>query len=97
MWERHRGGSGEDSTMARRVQGGLDDGTGSGEVDDDTGSREIFGGKFWQPDGMSESFQGLGFAKAPQRLIYMGSTVATDIGDISRAVATVIHISIAPI
>jgi hypothetical protein len=32
--------------MVQRLQGGLDD---------DIGSREIFGGKFWQPDGVSES------------------------------------------
>jgi hypothetical protein len=32
--------------MVQRLQGGLDDG-----ID----SREIFGGKFWQPDGVSES------------------------------------------
>jgi hypothetical protein len=32
---------------ARRLQRGLDDGTGSEEVDDDVGSKEIFGGKFW--------------------------------------------------
>jgi hypothetical protein len=48
---------------ARRLQGGLDDSTGSGEVDDSTGSgevddgvgsREFFARKFWQPDGLSE-------------------------------------------
>jgi hypothetical protein len=37
---------------------------GSGEVDDGAGSREIFGGKFWQLDGVSESLWGLEFAKA---------------------------------
>jgi hypothetical protein len=41
--------------MARRLLGGLDNGTSSREVDDDVGSREIFGGKFWQLDGVSES------------------------------------------
>jgi hypothetical protein len=37
---------------------------GSGEVNDGVGSREIFGGKFWQLDGVSESLCGLEFAKA---------------------------------
>jgi hypothetical protein len=37
----------EDSAMARRLQRGLDDGTGSGEDGDGVGSREIFGRKFW--------------------------------------------------
>jgi hypothetical protein len=82
-------------TTAQRLQGGLDDGTGSGEVDDSAGSREIFGGKFWQPDGVSESLWGLGFAKVMQWFIYRGTTVATSIGDVSRAIATVIYISIA--
>jgi hypothetical protein len=40
-------GFGEDSTMAQRHQGGLDDGTGSEEVDNGTGSKEILDGKFW--------------------------------------------------
>jgi hypothetical protein len=31
-----------DSTTARRLWGGLDDGIGSGEVDDGVGSREIY-------------------------------------------------------
>jgi hypothetical protein len=44
--ERRRGGSEEDSTMAWRLQGGLNDDMGSGEVDDGAGSREIFGRKF---------------------------------------------------
>jgi hypothetical protein len=74
--------------MVWRLRGGLKDGTGSGEVNDSTGSREIFGGKFWQPDGMSESLQGLGFAKAVQRFIYRGTTIATYISDVIRAVAT---------
>jgi hypothetical protein len=39
--ERRRGGSEEDSTMAWRLRGGLNDGTSSGEVDNSTGSREI--------------------------------------------------------
>jgi hypothetical protein len=43
--ERWRGGSGE-NLMTARLQGGLNDGTGSGQVDDGTGSMEIFGGKF---------------------------------------------------
>jgi hypothetical protein len=46
--------------------GGLNDGTGSGEVDSDAGSREIFSGKFWQPDGVSGSLRGLGFTNAAQ-------------------------------
>jgi hypothetical protein len=41
--------------MARRLYGGLDNDTGSREVDDGVGSREIFSKKFWQPEGMSES------------------------------------------
>jgi hypothetical protein len=41
------GGFREDSTMAQRLRGGLDDGTGSGKVDDSMGSRENFGRKFW--------------------------------------------------
>jgi hypothetical protein len=53
--ERRRRGSGVDSMMAQRLQGGLDDSTGSGEVDDIVGFRENFGGKFWQPGNMSES------------------------------------------
>jgi hypothetical protein len=32
--------------MVRRLQGGLNDGMGSVEVDDSAGSREIFSGKF---------------------------------------------------
>jgi hypothetical protein len=59
---RVRGGL-NDSAEAR---GGLDDSTGSREVDDGVGSREIFSGKFWQPHDMSESLQGLGFARATQ-------------------------------
>jgi hypothetical protein len=38
--------------------------TGSREVNDGVSSKEIFGGKFWQPDGVSESLQELGFGKA---------------------------------
>jgi hypothetical protein len=74
--------------MVRRLQGGLDDGV---------GSRENFGRKFWQPDGVSKSLQGLGFAKVVQWFIYRGTTVATGIGDVNMVVATMIHISIAPI
>jgi hypothetical protein len=40
--------------MTQRLWGGLDDGTGSREVDDGVGPREIFSMKFWQPDGISE-------------------------------------------
>jgi hypothetical protein len=46
-WERRRRGSEEDSMMAQRLQGGLNDDTGSREVDDGVGSREFFDGKFW--------------------------------------------------
>jgi hypothetical protein len=45
----------------RRLRGGLDDSTGSREVDDGAGSREVFSRKFWQPDGVSERLRGLGF------------------------------------
>jgi hypothetical protein len=37
--ERWRRGSGQDSTTARRLQGGLDGSTGSGEVNDEADSR----------------------------------------------------------
>jgi hypothetical protein len=49
--------------------------------------------KFWQPDGMSESVQGLGFTNAAQWLIYRGTTVAMGISDIIGAVATENHSS----
>jgi hypothetical protein len=62
----HKGARPWSGTTAWRLRGGLDNGTGSREVDDGAGYREIFGGKFWQPDGVSESLQGLGFAKAAQ-------------------------------
>jgi hypothetical protein len=42
---------------------------------------EILGKKFWQPNDVSESLQGLGFAKATQWVIYRGTTVATSISD----------------
>jgi hypothetical protein len=74
--------------MVQRLQGELDNGTGPREVNDDAGSREFFDGKFWQPNGVSESIQGLGFAKAAQWFIYRRITVATGIGDVSEAVAT---------
>jgi hypothetical protein len=70
------------------MQGGLNDGIGSGEVDDSTGSWEIFGGNFWQLDGVSESLWGLGFAKATQRFIYRGTTIAMTMSDIIKAVAS---------
>jgi hypothetical protein len=41
-----RRGFGDDSMKAWRLQGGLDDGMGSREVDDGAGSMEIFGRKF---------------------------------------------------
>jgi hypothetical protein len=86
--------SGEESTMTRRLQGGLNDCTGSaGEVDDGAGSREIFGWKFWQPDGVCESLWRLGFAKAAQWFIYRRITVATGISDVSRAIAIENHSS----
>jgi hypothetical protein len=86
-------GSREDSMTARRLLGGLDDGTGSREVDDGTISREIFDGKFWQSDGVSESLRGLGFAKETQQFIYRGTKVAKGISDVIRVVATENHSS----
>jgi hypothetical protein len=74
--------------MVRRLWGGLIDGMGSVEVYDSTGSRENFGGKFWQPDGVSGNLWGLGFAKAMQWFIYRGITVAIGISDVSAAIAT---------
>jgi hypothetical protein len=50
-------------------------------------------GKFWQPDGMSESLRGLEFTNSVQRFIYRGTIVATGISDIIRAVATENHSS----
>jgi hypothetical protein len=91
--ERWCGGSREFSTMAWRLRAGLDDGTGSGEVDYGMCSRKIFGKKFWQPDGVSESLRGLGFAKATQWFIYKGTAVAMGISDIIRSVATENHSS----
>jgi hypothetical protein len=38
--------SGEDLTIAQRLQGRLNDGMGFEEVDDGAGSRKIFSGKF---------------------------------------------------
>jgi hypothetical protein len=95
--ERWFRGSGEDSTMMRGLQRGLNDGTCPGEVDDSVGSREIFGEKIWQPDGMSESLWGLGFAKAVQWFIYRGTKVATGINDIIGAIATENHSSDGPL
>jgi hypothetical protein len=54
-WRRVKRPRPRSGTMVQRLRGGLDGGMGSGEVDDGVGSREIFGGKFWQPDDMSES------------------------------------------
>jgi hypothetical protein len=71
-----------------RLWRGLDDGTVSGEVDDGEGSSEIFEGKFWQSDIVSESIRELGFAMVVQRFIYKGTTVATGTGHIIRAIAT---------
>jgi hypothetical protein len=50
--------------MAQRLRGGLHDGAGSRKVDDGAGSRKIFDRKFWQPDTVSESLQGLGFERS---------------------------------
>jgi hypothetical protein len=61
---------------------------GFGEVDDDAGSREIFYGKVWQPDDVSESVWGLGFTKAAQRFIYRRITVSMGTGDVNKAIAT---------
>jgi hypothetical protein len=92
--EQRRGGSRDDSTTAQSLPGGLDDGTSTaGEVNDGAGSRENFSGKFWQPDGVSESLRGLEFAKAAQQFIYRRITVATGIGDVIRVVATENHSS----
>jgi hypothetical protein len=56
--------------MVRRLQGGHGDGVGYGEVNDGTGSKKNFGGKCWQPDGVSESLHRLWFAKDAHRFIY---------------------------
>jgi hypothetical protein len=79
--------------MVRRLRGGLDNSTGSGEVNDGEGCREIFGGKFWHPNGVKESLRELGFAKIVQRFIYWGTTVTTSIGEVSKVVATENHSS----
>jgi hypothetical protein len=55
---------------ARRLRGGLDDGTYSREVDDGTGSRENFGWKL-QPDGKSKSLQALGL-QWPWSILFIG-------------------------
>jgi hypothetical protein len=54
-WRRIKGPRPWLGMMMRRLCGGFDDGMCSGEVDDGAGSREIFGEKFWQPDGVSEN------------------------------------------
>jgi hypothetical protein len=95
--KRRCGGSAEDSTVAWRLRGGHDDGMGSEEVDDGAGSKEIFGRKFWQPDGVSESLRGLGFAKTVQQFIYRGTTVATSISGVIGAIATENHSSDGPL
>jgi hypothetical protein len=87
-WQHIKGPQSWSGMTVWRLQGGLDDGTGSGKVDDGAGSREIFGGKFWQPDGVSESLWELGFAMAAQQFIYRGTRVATGRGDIIKTVAT---------
>jgi hypothetical protein len=70
---------------------------GSEEGDDGAGCREIFGGKFLQPDSMRESHWGLVFAKVTQWFIYRGTTIATGICDVIRAVATENHSSNGPL
>jgi hypothetical protein len=77
--------------MAQRLQRGLDDGTGSGRS-----TMTQAPGKFWQPDSVSESLRGLGFAKA-QQFIYRGTIVATDISDVIGVVATENHSSVGPL
>jgi hypothetical protein len=89
--------TGSSQGRGRRIKG-LDHGLkqqrrGSGEVDDDADSMGIFGGKFWQPDGLSESLLGLWFANAAQRFIYRGTTTALSTGDVSHHVATEVHSS----
>jgi hypothetical protein len=79
--------------IARRLQGGRDDNTGSREVDDGAASREIFGWKIWQPNAVSESLRGLGFANVMQQFIYRRITVAMGIGDGRWAVAIENHSS----
>jgi hypothetical protein len=91
--ERRRGGSGEDSTTAWRLQGGFNNEMYSRAIDDSADSREIFDGKFWQPDGVSESLRRLGFAKTTQQFIYRRITVAMGISDVNRAIATENHSS----
>jgi hypothetical protein len=91
--EWQHGGSGEDSTTAWRLQGGFDNDMYSRAIDDSADSREIFDKKFWQPDGVCESLQRLGFAKTTQRIIYRRITVATGISDVHRAIATENHSS----
>jgi hypothetical protein len=71
---RRCGGSGEDSTTARRLLGELNDGIGSKEGDDGACSRENFGGKFWQSDGVSESLQGLVFFQRPCNSLFIGKS-----------------------
>jgi hypothetical protein len=59
--------------MARRLQEGLNDSTGSGEVDNSMGSFELFEGKFWQPDGVSESLRGLELQR-PLNCLFIGES-----------------------
>jgi hypothetical protein len=79
--------------MVWRLLGVLDDDTGFGKLEHGADSREIFSRKFWQPDGLSESLQGLVFAKVVQRFTYRGTTITTGIGDISKAIAIEKHSS----
>jgi hypothetical protein len=90
-WQRVNGPRPWSGTTVRRLRGGPDDSTGSGLVDDGVGSKEIFGGKFWQPNEVSESLRELGFEMTVKWFIYKGAIVATGIGDIIRAIATENH------
>jgi hypothetical protein len=77
------GGSKEDSTTSRAP----------GRLTAVRALGKFLAGNFWQPCAMSESFRGLGFAKVAQQFIYRRITVATDIDDVSRAVAIENHSS----
>jgi hypothetical protein len=48
-------------------------------------------GKIWQPDGVSESLQGLVFAKAVEWFICRGTMVAMSISNVIGAIATANH------
>jgi hypothetical protein len=92
-WQRVKGARLWLGATARRLQGELNDGTGSGEFDDSAVSKKIFGGKFWQPDGVSESLWRLGLAKGTQWFIYRATTSAMGTGDVSSPVSIEDHSS----